>query len=435
MFLLPKIREKQMEPLLIEEKDFYQNLPENQIEKYQLQMFNKQWKRIYEYVDFYKKLVDKKQLPTKFEEFDQFRNIPIVQREEISSNIDIFTNKIRKPDSWGTTGGSTGNPLQFPIWKSEKKYTEPSVWYVRSFYNISRSDKMFRLWGHSHTMGKGFSRIKNKLIFGIGLPLIGYKRFSAYDLSEEKLRLAGEEILKFKPKYIIGYSKALYMLAKANVDKRNKFHKLNLKAVLGAAEGFEKVEDKDFISDIFGCPTGLQYAAMETNYIAQTHPDGNYKALWKNNIIECVDDNGDPANTGRIILTSLYPRAFPLVRYELGDIIGNCKKDNNSVYSFEEVKGRNNDFLILDDKTPIHSEGITHAIKFSEKIIAYQIRYTKEKVYTVYVKSNQQLEDKEFDEIRRRLKQVDSRLGSLEIKQVDQLKQTIAGKTNWLMEE
>src|SRR5699024_8103842 len=181
-------------------------------------------------------------------------------------------------------------------------------------YNIKRSDKMFRIWGHSHTLGKGLSRIKNKLKFDIGLPLIGFKRFSAYDLSDAKLKEAGDEILKFKPKYIIGYSKALYILAKANEDKKEEFHKLNFKAVLGAAEGFERKEDREFVSEVFGCPTGLQYAAMETNYLAQTHPDGEYKALWKNSIIECVDDNGYPAETGRILITSLYPRAFPLIR-------------------------------------------------------------------------------------------------------------------------
>src|SRR5699024_8429942 len=240
-----------------------------------------------------------------------------------------------------------------------------------------------------------------------GLPLIGYKRFSAYDLSEAKLREAGDAILKFKPMYIIGYSKALNMLAKANQEKRSEFHKLKLKAIMGAAEGFEKPEDKEYVSDVFGCPVALQYAAMETNYIAHTHPDGSYKVIWKNNLIECLDDEGNPAKTGRVVITSLYPRAFPLVRYELGDIITECDKDKYSVYSFKAVKGRDNDFLMLDENTPIHSEGITHAIKFSEKVVAYQIRYTKDNVYTIYVRSNGELTDNDISAISNRLKQVD----------------------------
>lgn len=259
---------------------------------------------------------------------------------------------------------------------------------------------MYRIWGHSHTLENGLQRIKNKLLFGIGLPLVGFKRFSAYDLSNEKLLQAGDEILKFKPAYIIGYSKALFMLAKANEYRMTKFHALGLKVVLGAAEGFDKEEDKAFVSEVFGCPVGLQYASMEANYIAQTHPEGGCRVLWKNNLIECVDQEGNPATTGRILVTFLYPRAFPLVRYEMGDIIEGCKKDGMSVFEFESVKGRDNDFLILDDGAPIHSEGVTHAIKLSEKITAYQIRYTKDGIYTIYVTSNEKLCALEIGEIK-----------------------------------
>jgi len=435
MFLLQNMRERKIRPFVKKEKDFYQSKEINDIAAFQLEQFNTIWKDIQQYVPYYKDLVHNKGISKVFSNYEQFSELPIVTRDFVSQKIESFINSEREPDKWGTTGGSTGNPLQFPQWNSEGVYCEPSIWYVRDFYNITRADRMFRLWGHSHTLGKGITRIKNKLKFDIGLPLIGYKRFSAYDLSEAKLREAGDAILKFKPMYIIGYSKALNMLAKANQEKRSEFHKLKLKAIMGAAEGFEKPEDKEYVSDVFGCPVALQYAAMETNYIAHTHPDGSYKVIWKNNLIECLDDEGNPAKTGRVVITSLYPRAFPLVRYELGDIITECDKDKYSVYSFKAVKGRDNDFLMLDENTPIHSEGITHAIKFSEKVVAYQIRYTKDNVYTIYVRSNGELTDNDISAISNRLKQVDERLGSLKIKEADQLKQTVAGKTNWLIEE
>jgi len=435
MFFLQNVRERQMRPQLLKEKNFYSSKKTDEIVAFQLEQFNEIWSKIQVHVSYYRDLVEQKKAPKQFDNFLQFEELPVITRDLASEYMDEFTNKEKKPDSWGTTGGSTGNPLKFPQWKSESAYCEPSVWYVRDFYNIKRSDKMFRLWGHSHTLGTGLTKYKNKFKFDIGLPLIGYKRFSAYNLSEIKLKEAGEEILKFKPNYIIGYSKALYMLAKANEEKSDAFHKLNLKALMGAAEGFEKSKDKDYVSKVFGSPVALQYAAMETNYIAHTHPDGEYKVIWKNNLIECVDDDGNPAETGRILITSLYPRAFPLIRYELGDIISKCNKDENSVYSFKEIKGRDNDFLMLNENAPIHSEGITHAIKFSEEIIAYQIRYTEDAKYTIYVKSDNYLAKEDFDEIRNRLSQIDKRLEKLEIKQTDQLKQTIAGKTKWLIEE
>src|SRR5699024_2021802 len=146
-------------------------------------------------------------------------------------------------------------------------------------------------------------------------------------------------------------------------------------------------------------------------------------------------DDGNPSESGRILVTSLYDRAFPLVRYELGDIIQNTNKSQISVYEFESIQGRDNDFLMIDEHTPIHSEGITHAIKLSHKVTAYQIRYTKDNVYTIYVTSNESLSSNDYKKIKSRLGQVDPRLANLEIKLVDKLKQTVAGKTKWLIRE
>ncbi|MFD1064408.1 hypothetical protein [Oceanobacillus locisalsi] len=435
MFLFPYLREKSMQPKLNKEIDFYRNQSVDTISNYQLTKFNELWQGIQNNVPYFKRLVESNDLPRQIKGWTDFQKIPINSRSYLKENVNDFSDYSREPDFWISTGGSTGNPLNFPSWKEESVNYEPSLWYARSFYDIKRSDRMFRLWGHSHVLGNGLAKYKKIIKFKMGHPLIGFKRFSAYDLSETQLKIAGEEILKFKPNYIIGYSKALQLLARANMDKKNDFQKLNLKAVIGAAEGFDKEEDKNFIGEIFGCPVGLEYASMETKLLAHTHPDGSYKVIWKNNLVECVDDNGNPAQEGRILVTSLYPRAFPLVRYELGDLISGALKNKNSVYAFSQVKGRDNDFLMIDENTPIHSEGITHAIKLSDKITAYQIRYTPENMYTIYVKSNSNLTEHDFNEIRSRLKKIDSRLSDLNIKQVNQLKQTVAGKTKWLIEE
>ncbi|MFS0750384.1 hypothetical protein [Oceanobacillus sp. 1P07AA] len=435
MFLFPYLREKSMQPKLDYEINFYRNHSIEDISKYQLIKFNELWQGIQKNVPYFKKIVEDDELPKQIKGWADFQKIPINSRSYIKGKVGDFTDHSKKPDSWISTGGSTGNPLNFPSWKEESSYCEPSLWFARTFYNIKRSDRMFRLWGHSHVLGTGLTKYKKVIQFKIGHPLIGFKRFSAYDLSEKQLKIAGEEILKFKPEYIIGYSKALQLLAMANIDKKEEFNNLNIKAVIGAAEGFDKESDRNYIGQIFGCPVGLEYASMETKLLAHTDPDESYKVIWRNNLVECVDDEGNPAKEGRILVTSLYPRAFPLVRYELGDLISGALKSENSVYAFSRVIGRDNDFLMLDENTPIHSEGITHAIKFSDKINAYQIRYTFEKIYTIYLKSNSKLTEHDFAEIRSRLNKVDYRLSDLNIKQVDSLKQTIAGKTKWLIEE
>lgn len=435
MFFLPYIRRKKMQPKLNKKTSFYTVNEDKNVSNYQISKFNQIWAEVQKEVPFFNQLILENKAPKIIDTWEQFQQLPIMDRAYARENIKEFTNISRQPDSWVTTGGSTGTPLKYPSWSEESKNYEPNLWYARSFYNIDRSDRMFRLWGHSHTLGSGLSKYKKMIAFKIGLPLIGYKRFSAYDLSDEKLLEAGDQIIRFKPDYIIGYSKALRMLAEVNKNKRSELHKLNLKAVIGAAEGFEKEDDKAFIEDVFGCPVGLEYASMETKVLAHTHLDGGYKVLWGSNLVECVDEEGKPSKTGRILVTSLYPRAFPLVRYELGDIITNTNKDKHSVYSFESVQGRDNDFLMLDEETPIHSESLTHAIKLSDKVTAYQIRYTKNYEYTIYLKANEPIDENHINQIRKNLGKIDKRLLNIEIKQENNLKQTIAGKTKWLVEE
>lgn len=435
MFFLSNIRERKIKPKVKAQKNFYSEKSNYNKAEYQLKMFNKQWKQIYKNVPYYKKLVKEKKIAKNIKTWEDFLMLPIGDRSYIRENVEQFSNMSKKPDQWISTGGSTGTPLNFPKWNSEQKYKEVDTWHARTFYDIKRSDKMLRVWGHAHTLGKGLSKYKNIIKLKIGHLLIGYKRLSVYDLSEEKMKIAGEKILKFKPDYIITYSKVLTQLAKYNEDKKNDFHKLNLKAVIGAAEGFDHVTDQDIISDIFGCRVGQEYSSMETLLLAHTHPNGGYKVFWGNNLIECVDDKGNPANTGRVLVTTLYPRAFPLVRYELGDIIVNTKNDGHSVYEFERVRGRDNDFLELDNNTKIHPQAISNAVSYFDKVSAYQIRYTDDYKYTLYLKSNYKITSEEKAEIRNRLIKIDRRLSVIEIKQVDFLKQTIAGKTKWLIKE
>ena len=45
----------------------------------------------------------------------------------------------------------------------------------------------------------------------------------------------------------------------------------------------------------------MEYGAVEAGLGAHTHPSGDYPVFWRSHI-----------------LTSLYPRAFPLARYEIG---------------------------------------------------------------------------------------------------------------------
>jgi len=72
----------------------------------------------------------------------------------------------------------------------------------------------------------------------------------------------------------------------------------------------------------------------------------NYETLF----VEILDDNNLPVNDGqegKVVVTSLYNKAMPFVRYELGDR-AILKKEKKGLYQvLESVKGRTNDIAIL----------------------------------------------------------------------------------------
>ena len=53
------------------------------------------------------------------------------------------------------TGGSSGNPLQIPAWKSEDLYTRPDQWVGRRWYEINPEDRCLWLTGNSYLLGNG----------------------------------------------------------------------------------------------------------------------------------------------------------------------------------------------------------------------------------------------------------------------------------------
>jgi phenylacetate-coenzyme A ligase PaaK-like adenylate-forming protein len=134
-------------------------------------------------------------------------------------------------------------------------------------------------------------------------------------------------------------------------------------------------------------------------------------------------------------VTSLYPRCFPLVRYELGDEIELWEREADfatGIDSFKRVIGRCNDHVQLMDGAIIHSEAFTHAVRSCRAISGYQVVQAGTSVNIDYTAPSN-LPAEQLAEIRSRLAKVHPQLGLVEINRVERLQQTIAGKTRMII--
>jgi len=422
------LRAKKLSKAITDLKVFYNSQwSDDEMHSWQLKRFNEVWNGILNEVPYFMKLYHKGQVPKQFNSWKEFiRSVPVMTREVIQQNRDDLYSKRTKPDFFRMTGGTTARPIQLPAWKSEISLTVPDMWYARSWYGVTPASKLFLLWGHSHLLGSGIKGIINANKRNVSDRLLGYRRFSAYNLDEKSMRKAACELVRFKPEYVIGYSVALDAFARANQDRSDMIRELNLKVVIAAAEGFPASDSESLISKTFGCPLSMEYGSVETFLMGHKQPQGGYFAVWGTYFIEATDKGGH----GRIVrVTSLFPRCFPLVRYEIGDEIELYDgQDGLGVLKFVRVIGRCNDYICMRDNSKIHSEGFTHAIRSCPYIKRYQIKQEADKI-VVKILVNEEFTYKHEAEIREKLAKIHPDLGSVRFEKTDRFDQTIAGKT------
>ena len=95
-----------------------------------------------------------------------------------------------------------------------------------------------------------------------------------------------------------------------------------------------KTEDKKIIQRALGVPVYREYGASETSIIAIEDKQFNWKISTDRLWIEILDEDNKPlknGKSGKIVITDLFNKAFPFIRYEIGDI-GSLEEYNEFPY-------------------------------------------------------------------------------------------------------
>jgi phenylacetate-CoA ligase len=243
------------------------------------------------------------------------------------------------------TSGSSGDPFIF----AKDKYCHALTW-VSNIYRFG--------W-----YGIDFNSSYQARFYGIPLDFIGNKkerikdflshryRFSVFNLSDEVL----EDFLKdFKTKkfdYINGYTSSIVLFAKF-LQKKNIILKTicpTLKVCMVTSEMLFE-EDKLLLEKQLGIPIVNEYGASELDLIAFQNPEGQWQVNSETLFVEVLDENNQvvPNGTsGRIVITSLFNKAHPFIRYDIGDIGVLDEKSTLKKPILKKLIGRTNDVAIL----------------------------------------------------------------------------------------
>jgi phenylacetate-CoA ligase len=249
---------------------------------------------------------------------------------------DVFVNK---------TSGSSGTPFIF----AKDKFSHALTWasYIHLFGE--------HLINFNHSYQARF--------YGIPKDFIGYRkerlkdvlskryRFPIFDLSDIELEKILLKFRKDKFDYINGYSSSIVLFAKF-LEHKNLILKdicPTLKCCFVTSEMLFE-EDKLLMENQFGIPVINEYGASELGIIAFQNPKGDWHITSETLFVEIIDDNNQPVSygtEGKVVVTSLYNKAHPFIRYEIGDtgIIDTRSTAKNPI--LKKLIGRTNDIAVL----------------------------------------------------------------------------------------
>ncbi|MCB0442460.1 MAG: phenylacetate--CoA ligase family protein, partial [Flavobacterium sp.] len=175
-------------------------------------------------------------------------------------------------------------------------------------------------------------------------------RFPIFDLSDKSLKdfVATFELKKFH--YINGYTSSIVMLAKY-LEKENIVLKTicpTLKVCIVTSEMLFE-EDKILLERQLGVPVVNEYGASELDIIAFQNVHDEWLINNENLFIEILDDQNNPlpfGQEGNIVVTALFNKAHPFIRYKIGDV-GVIEKKSSKKIILKKLTGRTNDFAFL----------------------------------------------------------------------------------------
>lgn len=335
-------------------------------------------KYAYRTVPLYANIAEKNNIEVEQLEFEQ---LPIMDKSHyLDCGMSVLSSEyigkyLQRKLIWGRTSGSTGKFGEVYWDEIEMRKSLFSLWcYRRRYYNILASDRL--CYFMTADMGETDScETDNSMAFS---------RKCLYDgtLKESYLK-----IVEFNPVWMILQPSIAVMLC--NIIQE---YNLEIPPALRYIEFTgEYLEDgvRQKAKDVFRCTVANQYGAKEVNSIAFECPEGNLHCLSDNVFTEIVKKEGE---YGDICVTTMKNRAMPLVRFNIGDrgkivsgrkcACGNC----NNILVLE--KGRNNDWIKLEDGSRIHAYAVMqviHLINYETDggILQYQIIQNHYKKFTV----------------------------------------------------
>jgi phenylacetate-CoA ligase len=380
---------------------------------------------------YWKKIFQDYQLNTSFNNpFEELAKLPVLSKDVIKRNIrDFYNPTIAKQKLVSRhTSGTTGGGLVFHETPLAEQECWATWWRYRQWHGITRDTWCGYFGGRSivpvHWNKPPFWRINRP-----GKQVL----FSTYHLTPDTCELYLGYIRERNIRWLHGYPSMLSLFA-AYLQGKNIRANGVLDIITTGAESLLPHQSETILRT-FGCELRQHYGQAEGVANISECPMGNLHVDEDYSYVEFLPID-DVSNQYRLIGTNWSNHAFPLLRYDTGDLVTistertcPCGRPGRLV---DEIDGRKEDYVLLPNGVKVGR--LDHIFKDLIHVQEAQFRQNHPKRVEIWVVKGQGYD--ECGEESQLLLETRKRLGhdiNIQIRYVNSIERTKSGKLRFVV--
>jgi phenylacetate-CoA ligase len=386
----------------------------------------------YQHVPFYRERCRREDIhPEDIKTLKDFQSLPFLTKHDVNNHLGaMVSNEFQGKLYTNSTGGSTGQPMQFFVDDSYWWWDAARCFRGRGWHGVQEGDKLAWVWGARQDM-PGWSRIRH-----LKAQIMRQRYLDAFTLTEQNMQAFAEKLVRWQPAMIKGYASALTLFARFIEEQgltgiRPKFIETTA----------EKVTDpqRELLSEVFHCPVVDCYSSREMGIMAYQCESGGMH-VCETRYLEIVANDAvvEPGELGEVAVTSLSQFGMPFIRYKNGDMAigeaGTCIC-GRGMPLLREIVGRKVDYLVTADGQFILGWFFPEIIGTKPEVVRFQVYQPDRENLEVRLVCKQQVGSTWLENLSNEIRAHIGASMRVSLLQVDDIALTPAGKHRWIVSD
>lgn len=298
---------------------------------------------------------------------------PLMRKADVRKNRDSMRSRVAGKLTSFSTGGSTGEPLLFDLPQERISSWIACRQRAMRWWGLSAGDKEYAIWGSPVELTRQ-DRLRN-----LRDGLLATRLLSAFEMSEPVMDRYLDLLDKGGCRTILAYPSSIYLLCLHAQKRGRNLRRAGVRTVFVTGEILFP-HQRELIADTLNCPVSNGYGGRDSGFVCNECPQGGMHIMADATIVEILDPQGQPVpegESGEIVVTDLYSREVPFLRYATGDIGALSSRRcpcGRPLPLLENIEGRTTDFIVAPDGTILHALSVIYIVREIEGIEQFKIR-------------------------------------------------------------